>query len=116
MISTRDIARNIGSNVSQSIAALRNKALELVKHGDAVNHYLLAVENEKQKNQLGTSTILNLINTDEYLTSALSNQLAAQAAFAKALVKLRYETGTLLMEKGDEISVGLGELITIPQP
>ncbi len=116
VISTRDLARNIGSNVSQSVAALRNKASELARHSDAVHYYLQATENEKQKNRLGTSTILDLITTEEHLTSALGNQLTAQAAFAKALVKLRYETGTLLVEKGDEISVGLEELITIPQP
>ncbi len=115
VISTRDLARNIGSNVLQSIAALRNKVSELSKHGDAVHYYMQAAENEKKKFQLGTSTTLDIITTEEHLTSALGNQLAAQAAFAKALVKVRHETGTLLVEKSNGISVGFGELTTLPQ-
>lgn len=116
VISTRDLGRNIGSNVAQAIATLRNKMSELSKYREAVNHYLNAVESEKQKNRLGISTTLDLLNTEERLTNALVNQIAAQAAFAKALVQLRHETGTLLVDRGGGISVGEGELTTIPQP
>lgn len=116
LINTKDLARNIGSNVSQAIAALKNKASEVAKDKEAVEHYRQAVENEILKNRLGTSTTLDLLTTEEHLTNAVLNQISAQTAFAKALAKLRYESGTLLVERKEGISVGADELTTIPRP
>ena len=115
-ISTRNLARNIGSRVLRAMAALRNVSLEVARRRDAVRYYRRAVEDEKQRNALGTATTIDLITTEEHLTSALSAQLSAQAAFAKALAQLRYETGTLLREKGNRVSVGYAELTTLPRP
>jgi outer membrane protein len=113
-IATDDLARNISSKVSQDISDLKNSALELIKYQEAVGYYQKAVENERQKFFLGMSTLSDLLTTEDSLINATIGKIAAEFAHARALVQLRFETGTLLADREDRISVGIEELTTVP--
>jgi outer membrane protein TolC len=72
------------------------------------------VENERQKFFLGMSTLSDLLTTEDSLINATIGKIAAEFAHARALVQLRFETGTLLADREDRISVGMEELTTVP--
>ena len=76
--------------------------------------YQKAVENEKRKFLLGTTTLIQLFTTEDNLVAAQINLVSAQSAFAKALVQLRFATGTLVSDSREQMHVGMRELTTVP--
>ena len=114
ILTTEDLSRTIKSSVLLAISALENSALELTAFQDAALAYKVAVENEKQKFRLGWSTLLDVIQTEDRLTSAVLDEIAAQLRFANALASLRFQSGTILVTDNDQASVGVEELTTIP--
>ena len=58
--------------------------------------------------------LLNLIQFQERLTFAELEYLQAQQQFAVAIVNLRYETGTLLVNKNGESDINKSLFFTIP--
>ncbi|CAN2043872.1 putative TolC family protein [Candidatus Magnetomoraceae bacterium gMMP-13] len=115
VISTNNLARNISSNVLVCIFSIKNSALELERARQAVRSYKTAVNNEKKKFRLGISTLLDLISIEDRLTNALLNKISAQLKFSNAVIRLRFETGTILGTKKGQVSVTINELTTIPK-
>ena len=114
VILTNDLARNISSRVVTAISGLRNSMLELGKTKESVLSYRKVVGNENTKFKLGMSTLLDLISSENNLTSALLNEISAKQKLGNVLASLRFETGTLLTIVRDRISVGIEELTTVP--
>ncbi len=88
--------RNIELNVSIALNDLKNSVLTLEKSGQTLGFYEEVFANEQLKFQNGLTTLLNLILFQERLTFAQLDYLNAQQQFARALIQLRYETGTLM--------------------
>jgi outer membrane protein TolC len=89
-------------------------AAELKKAHESVLVYQTAVEKERLKLKLGESTIIDLIDVDDRLTTAMETEVSARLSYAKALVQLRFETGTILSPDLKNISVSMKELTTVP--
>lgn len=105
-IALDDTRRQVELGVSTALASLQAAGLQCDKAQEAVDNYQQAVEDERFKFKLGTSTILDVIQVEDQLTNALLNLAAAKQSYASAMVRLRYETGTLLA--GDPRQAGLG--------
>ncbi|HEX2204020.1 MAG TPA: TolC family protein, partial [Longimicrobium sp.] len=97
-----DLRRRIRAGVVVAAEAIRHGRLELEKSEAAVRLYRTAVENEERKFGLGMSTLFDILQAEDALTSALQSQIAARARYATALARLAYETGTLV-EVGEEV-------------
>ena len=83
---------------------------------EAVDLYNSAVANEVTMLRRGFSTLVNTINVEDKRNSAQEDLIAQQSALAKAIVRLRNETGSLLrLEDGDGV-LERENLVTIPQP
>lgn len=95
-IETLDLHRRIGSGVVVAASLLESTVAELEKAREAVARYRTAVENEQKKLQLGMSTLFDMTLVEDRLTNARLSEVSAHARYAQALVRLRYETGTLL--------------------
>ena len=67
---------------------------------EAVRLYRSAVASEQQKLRLGMSTFFDVLFVEDELSNALLSEVSAQARYAEALVRLRFETGTLLPDEG----------------
>jgi outer membrane protein TolC len=93
---------NVGFAIQQVDAATREAEL-----------YRSAVEDERTKLQLGLSTVLDLILTEDRLTQAEIDAINAQAGYAQAVVLLRFYTGTLLTASATP-QVALDNLVTLP--
>jgi outer membrane protein len=108
------LARQIGANVLIAIDAVARNAQRLERATEAVELFVRAVENEEKKLRAGTSTLIDAISQRDRLTAARQSQVAAHLALARALVQLRFETGTLLPRDADPRTAELANFTTIP--
>lgn len=113
-ILTDELSRSICSAVVTALSDLNNSSQQVTRSQAAVRSYKKAVENEKTKFKMGIATLLDRITIENFLTSALLQEIAAQEKFSNALVRLRHETGTLLVQTEQGLSVGMPELTTPP--
>ncbi len=97
-IARDDLERRIHSGLKVASEQLRSSIAELAKVEEAVELYAAAVENERKKLQLGMSTQFDLILVEERLRNSLLARVAARVRYAGAIVRLRFEAGTLTAE------------------
>lgn len=105
-----ELARQISSGVRAGRAALRHGREALLASRDAVALSRRAVENEKRKFQLGMSTLFDVILAEDALTNARLSEISGQQAYAAAIARVRYETGTILGVDGDAPRVSAATL------
>jgi outer membrane protein TolC len=96
----RDLAARAASGVAVASQALSRSAAELAEAEQAVELYRATVENERQKNRLGASTLFDVLYAEDNLTSAMLGVVAGRQGYARAFAALRYETGTLVQGEG----------------
>ena len=58
---------------------------ELKKAHEAAGYYREAVENEREKLRIGTSTVIDVITTADRLSNALVNEISAQSRATRLL-------------------------------
>lgn len=95
-----ELARQVELDAAVALETLRLSADELAQFGEAARLHELALDSEQRRYQLGTSTIFDIINAEEGLTSATLAEIDARSRFAVSLARLRHVTGTLLGEDG----------------
>ncbi|MET3131148.1 outer membrane protein [Oxalobacteraceae bacterium GrIS 1.11] len=92
----RDLQIGIASDVDSAWQTLSSSAQQLKVAQQALSLYELAVRQESVKQKNGISTLIDVLNVESRFVGARVNLLQLQLAFASALARLRYETGTLL--------------------
>ncbi len=113
-ISTRDLARKIQSNVVLTTETLRESARRLRQLAEAVDYYRESVAAELDKFQLGMSTLIDTLFTEQNQLSAELALVDSQQQYAELLAQLRFETATLLVEEEEGWVVGEADLVTPP--
>lgn len=114
VIQRDNLARTIRSNVVVAEQDLV-RSLERARYlRDAVTMYGQAVDDERQKLQLGRSTTVELIAVEDRLTNNRLNEVQAMLSYAAALARLRLETGTLVGGSAPTFQVTADALRTIP--
>ena len=111
-----DLGRRISVNVTLALENLRSSWLGLEAAYDSVQYSELAVANERKKYRLGFSTLIDLINLQDRLTSANRVYLSNQSQVMIALAQLRFEMGLLIEGDVDtaKASARLDLLTTVP--
>lgn len=109
-----NLKRQIGASVALSVSTLRSAQQALASADGAVGAYQGAVEDERKKLRAGLSTVFDLVQVQGRLNSATQSALSARARLASLLVQARFETGTLLSEKGGEHTLHADELLRFP--
>ena len=104
-VATDDLARRIEANVLVAMEALHNASEEAAIAREAVRLSERSVLTEQEKFSLGLATLFDAILAEDSLTNARLRQTNARFRFAVALVRLRFETGTLLDVTGGTVSV-----------
>lgn len=113
------LSRQIDADVAIALHDVGRLAEQLERSRLAVRLFAQAVTNEEKKLQAGTSTILDLLSQRDRLTAARQNEVSAGLALALALLRLRFETGTLIRptgSTGEELAVDTAGLLTLPTP
>ena len=114
LIQTGDLERNIRSNVLVARDNLEHSAERLKSSRAAAELYRSAIGDERTKQQLGLATVIDLIVTEDRLTSSLLAEVDAKLSYATAVAQLRFETGTLLAPGDKESAVVYQNLTTVP--
>ncbi|HVT18283.1 MAG TPA: TolC family protein [Thermoanaerobaculia bacterium] len=110
------LVKSIGASVPVAVDAVGRDARQLDRAREAVRLFERAVVNEEKKLRGGTSTILDVITQRDRLDAARQVVVAAELALAVALLRLRFETGTLLGGEKETAVVDASRLITVPPP
>ncbi|HEY0014960.1 MAG TPA: TolC family protein [Longimicrobium sp.] len=90
-----ELRRQVELDAAAALETLRSSAAELAEFGEAARLHALTLESEQRRYQLGTSTIFDIIDAEEGLTSATLAEIEARARYAVSLARLRHTTGTL---------------------
>ena len=106
-----DLVRTITSNIVVAWNDVRASAERVEQARQASALYRSTVSDERMKVQLGLSTVLDLIVTEDRMVQSLREEVSAEVAYATALARLRFETGTLV---GPDGRVTPDRLTTIP--
>lgn len=93
--------RSIALAVEAAHGALLRSTRQLQASMESVTIYQRSLENEKTRNRLGTSTMLNVLNVADSLRNARYASVQYHASLLNALASLAYETGALLPEDAD---------------
>lgn len=91
-----DVERTVASAVVSSASALGNSIQRLEKAREAVQAFEAALQGEHDKLALGVGSIVNILTIEDRLTAASTSEVAAWQAYGRALVQLRFATGSLV--------------------
>jgi outer membrane protein TolC len=108
------VAKAIGANLPAALDAVGRDARQLDRAREAVRLFERAVVNEEKKLRAGTSTLLDVISQRDRLTAAQQGVAGGELALALSLLQLRFETGTLFEDGGEEAALQLSRLTTLP--
>ena len=92
----RLINNGIVSGISRAWFQLKLTARQLQKQEEAVDLYGKALGTERERFRLGTATLIDAIQTEERLTQARAQLVNTRLQHALALLRMRFETGTLM--------------------
>ncbi len=110
-----DLRRRITTGVSVAAQALVRGAAGVHASEQAVRLSESTVQSEERKFQLGVSTLFDVIQAEDGLTSALLNQILSQRNYAVAIATLRFQSGRLVLGERDQPpSVPVESLLTPP--
>jgi outer membrane protein len=93
---SQNVARTISSEISVAVQAVRNSILQVKEADQAVLSSRAALEGEREKYRTGFGSIVDVLTTEDRLTTALNEQIQAQLNYALALVQFRLATGTVV--------------------
>ncbi len=113
---SRFINNQIVSGISRAHFALRTSARELRLQQQAVGEYEQALATERERFRLGLATMLDPIQTEERLTLARAELVFSRLLHAQSLVRLRFETGTLMPhDHAGRTSIDRSTLVSLPR-
>ncbi len=109
-----DLERRIGAGVLLAADSLRRGESEIEAAAEAIRLLETTVQSEVRKFQLGESTLFDVILAQDSLTTAMLARITAERGLAVGIVRLRFETGTLLDGATGPPAVDLASLTTPP--
>lgn len=97
-----ELTRTISLDVLAAAETFRGAREELALATEAVSLHAQALEGERQKFRLGTSTLFDVLFAEDALTGATLAEIGARQRLAGALARLRFQSGALTLD-GDAV-------------
>ncbi len=110
-INYSNLVRSIGLAVESSYLALVSSARQLEASMESVTVYEISLENERTKNRLGTSTLLNVLNVSDSLRNARFARVSNYLNYVNALATFAFESGVLIEDASVAQVVDLSKLM-----
>jgi outer membrane protein TolC len=107
-------ARAISSEVVVSLEGVRNAGLRLAKAHESVEAFQAALDGEREKYRLGFGSLVDILTTEDRLTTALIGEVQARLEAAVELARLRHATGTLVEPNAAAPRVDRQAFVTLP--
>ncbi len=114
MIAAAELERSVRLDVVQTTATLRQAVAQLEAARTAAASYRQAVENEMEKLRYARATLIDAILTEQRAVEAELAVVAAERSVAELLVKLRFDTGTLVETVGEGDFRVVGDPLALP--
>ena len=95
-VAAKDLIRRIEASVHAAIEGFANSVQQALAAREAVRLAERSVATEQEKFRLGLAALFDAILAEDSLTNARLQQTNARFRFAMALLRLRFETATLL--------------------
>jgi outer membrane protein TolC len=111
---SQQLARSINSSVMVALNALRNAILRAKTARQSVESFQSALAGEREKYAGGIGSIVNILQIEDRLTSAQSDQVQSELAYALALTQFRFATGTLVRSDQPQQKVAEDTFLTLP--
>jgi len=111
-----DLARTIGINVHQTVAALDRARRELEQRASNLENQRKTLESSFELLKVGDITVIDTLTTADQLTQATLAWIEAARAYAELQTQLRYETNTLLGEPSYDADPRALELRSFDEP
>lgn len=118
-IRQRDLVNMVTTGVDSAVQALLRSAEQIRVAKEGLVFSELAVNQEILKQKNGIATLIDVINVEARFVNARVSLLQFQAAYANALARLRFETGTffpdatIAPDTSDTFSLDLIDLASI---
>lgn len=109
-VATRALQLSIGVGVENAIAGYNRSVQQLAESQLTVDLYTKIVENERTKLKIGSSTLLDVVNVEAQRQDALLNHINQRAAYASAIVALRYQIGELISGSPENQALSVDQL------
>jgi outer membrane protein TolC len=100
-----EIRRSIESDIAFNLNNIRISLFRLRSADDAVDSSAKALEGEKQRFLLGASSMVELLQVEDLLTSALLNRVQAQLDYAVSIAQFRLVDGEISASSGDDVQL-----------
>ena len=111
---TQELERNIYSSIAVAAGDTCRTAEAAESLNDAVELYNAAVANEISRLKRGLTTLVNVLTVEDKRNSAQEDLIVQQSALAKAIVRLRNETGSLVKMVNDRGELEMESIVTLP--
>lgn len=109
-----ELERAIHSSIAVAVMDISRITNATLSSNEAVELYNSSVASEISKLKLGLSTLTNVISVEDKRNSAEEDLIALQSSLAKAVVRLRNETGTLVNMGDGKGELAVESIITLP--
>jgi outer membrane protein TolC len=113
-LTSAGLARTIRSNVGAAAGELRRSLEQRQRAREAVAGFAAAKDNELKRLRSNMATNADVLLVDARLTSAQLTLLRAETQVAQEVVRLRFESGTLLAMTGEGEEITLRRLLSPP--
>lgn len=114
----RRIELQIGADLPAVIDDVAFNAEQLARSLEALELFRLALDNEEKKLRAGSSTLIDVLGQQNQLIAARQQVNGSRLSLALALLRLRFETGTLIDSPdpgGEPARIALASFLTLPQ-
>jgi len=115
-IQSGDLDRNIRLNVVRAYGSLEEAVARYREAQRAADYYQQTIDAEFEKLRLGSSTLIDAIQTEQQKTQADLSVVVAQQEVAALLTQLRFESGTLVEPGPSGYLVDEVDLVSLPEP
>lgn len=109
-VQRRDLQAAVAAGIDSAVASLATRSAQLQVAQQALALYERAVGQEIVKQKNGIATLIDVINVEARFINARTTYLQTYLAYAQAMARLRYESGTLLPAAGLRFELDPAEL------
>jgi len=95
-----------------AVSSIINRYKSMIESGRL---YDKALQNEREKNRMGVSTLLDVVNLEDRLGQAELSLESAVLEYASAIVNLRYEAGCLGTMTTSECEIKFEDIMALPE-
>jgi outer membrane protein TolC len=95
-VSIQEVARDISETTTVAVDSVRSAILRVERAQMTVNFAQQALTGARDKYRAGFGSVVEILQFEDRLNSALSDQVQARLSYALALVQYRFSVGTLV--------------------